>query len=590
MTGTRVRRLTIVAQDPDVCLKDGRILTAQASVPVDRLEPGPRGHRFHVVDYDATAQKLVKPVADLCDPEVKGAEHRWTCLDRFAPPENAADEKKRFPGGYNHALVSDPAFRAQNVYAIAARTLAAFEFALGRRIDWRTGSHQLYIVPRAFAEANAHYAREDRGVFFGYLPRPDGSTVYTCLSHDIVCHETTHAVLDGLRPRFLEPALPDQAAFHEALADIVAIFSVFSLREVVEFALGEPTAKGRIRMSQFNNEVIAKSVLFGVAEQFGAAITGVRGSALRRSKELEPGSSWRSDPAFEEPHRRAEVLVAAVIDAMATIWIGRVKEIADRGEVNRTRAAEEGAKAAGHVLTMFIRSLDYSPAVELEFEDVLDAILVADEVVAPDDKHDYRGALEASFARYDIRLPTSRIVDVAAAGTPFRYDQINAAALRTSKQEAYRFIWQNLDALGLKPDWYLEVESLRPAVRLGPDGLLVQEVICDYSQVFELTAGQARQFARRHQDLVLPDERALPSTVRMQFWGGGTLIFDQFGRAKFHQRKDLDDWTRQTRRLEYLLRKGLFDTDGRLGFSTGAAAGMAFADMHAPNDRAGEAW
>ena len=594
MTSTRVHQLTIIAQDPEVCLKDGRILTAQAPVPVDRLEPGPRGHRFHVVDYDATDRKLVEPVADLCDPDVKGAEQRWTCLDHFTPPQDAADERKRFPNGYNQALVSDPAFRAQNVYAIAARTLAAFESALGRRIDWKTGSHQLYIVPRAFAEANAHYAREDRGVFFGYLPRPDATPVYTCLSHDIVCHETTHAVLDGLRPRFLEPALPDQAAFHEALADIVAIFSVFSLPEVLEYALDNPRskgkAKGRIRMSQFNDEVIAKSVLFGVAEQFGEALTGVRGSALRRSKELKPGTPWRSNPAFDEPHRRGEVLVAAVIDAMATIWIGRVKEIAHRGEASQARAAEEGAKAASHVLTMVIRSLDYSPAVELEFEDVLDAILVSDEVVAPEDKHNYRGTLKTSFERYDIHRPTGRIVDVAAAGTPFRYDQVNAAALRTSKQEAYRFIWQNLDALGLSSDWYLEVESLRPAVRLGPDGLLVQEVICDYSQVFELTAGQARRFARSHRDLALPDESALPSTVPLQFWGGGTLIFDQFGRAKFHQHKYLNDWKRQTRRLDYLLRKGLFDTDGRLGFSTGAAAGMAFADMHAPDNRAGEAW
>src|SRR5918996_289603 len=590
MTSPPVHRLTIVAQDPDVCREDGQILTAQATVPVDRLEPGPRGPRSHVVDYDATERKLVKPVADLCDPEAQGAEHGWTCLDRFTPPENAADERERFPGGYNQALVSDPAFRAQNVYAIAARTLAAFEFALGRRIDWKTGSHQLYIVPCAFAEANAHYSREDRGVFFGYLPRSDGTTVYTCLSHDIVCHETSHAVLDGLRPRFLEPALPDQAAFHEALADIVAIFSVFSLPEVLESALGKPTPQGRIRMSQFDDEVLAKSVLFGVAEQFGKAITGVRGSALRRSKELKPRRPWRRDPAFEEPHRRGEVLVAAVIDAMATMWIGRVKEIAHLGEVNRARAAEEGAKAASHVLTMVIRSLDYSPAVELEFEDVLDAILVADEVVAPEDKYDYRGTLEKSFGRYDIHRPTGRIVDVATAGTPFRYDQINAASLRTSKQEAYRFIWQNLDALGLRPDWYLEVESLRPAVRLGPEGMLVQRVISDYSQVSDLTAGQARQLARRERELALPDEAALPSRVPLQFWGGGTLIFDQFGRAKFHQHKHLDDWKRQTRRLGYLLRKGLFDSDGRLGFSTGAAAGMAFADMHAPDDRAGEAW
>jgi hypothetical protein len=590
MTSNRGNRLTIVAQDPGVRLDDGRILTAVAPVPVDRLEPGPRGHRFHVVDYDSTTRELVEPVPDLCNPEADESERRWTCVDRFEAPESARDEKRRFPKGYNEALVSDPAFRAQNVYAIAARTLAAFEFALGRRIDWQTGSHQLYIVPRAFAEANAHYAREDRGIFFGYLPRPGASTVYTCLSHDIVCHETTHAVLDGLRPRFLEPALPDQAAFHEALADIVAIFSVFSLPEVLDYALGKANLEGRIPMSVFEDAALATNLLFGVAEQFGEATTGVRGSALRRSRNLKPGNRWRGDPEFEEPHRRGEVLVAAVVDAMARIWVGRLGAIAHEGNVDRARAAEEGAKAAGHLLTMVIRSLDYSPAVELEFEDVLEAILVADAVVAPEDKHEYRDTLVESFGRFDIGRPKRGIDDVAARGVPFRYEQINAAALRSSRQEAYRFIWQNLDSLGLKPDWYLEVESLRPALRVGPDGLVLHEVICDYSQVLELTAGQARVRARKEKELSLPGRDALPDAVPLQFWGGGTLIFDQFGRAKFHQRKDLDDWDRQTRRLDHLLRKGLFDSRGRLGFSTGTAAGMAFADLHAPDYRAGESW
>jgi hypothetical protein len=593
----RLRKLTIVAQDPSVRLDggEGRILTAEAVVPVDRLEPGPRGHRFHVVDYDAASQELVDPAPDLCDPDTQGPDRQWTRRDAYVPPDSAEDEAERFPDGYNAALLSDPAFRAQNVYAIAARTLAAFEFALGRRIDWQSDSHQLYIVPRAFAEANAYYSREGRGLFFGYLPRRDGTTVYTCLSHDIVCHETVHAILDGLRPRFLEPALPDQAAFHEALADIVAIFSVFSLREVVEFGLGKEDPEGRISTAEFGREALAKNVLFGVAEEFGEAVSGVRGSALRRSREIEYGDGWRTDPAFEEPHRRGEVLVAAVLDAMAAIWIRRLKDIEHAGTVSRTRAAEEGAKAASHLMTMLIRSLDYSPAIELEFEDVLDAIVVADEVVVPDDEHDYRGTLCERFGRYDIRQPEGRMIDLAKLAVPFRYDQINAAALRSSKQEAYRFIWQNLAALELNPEWYLQIEALRPALRVGPDGLVIQEVVCDYVQVLELNAGQARQLAADigrdgENRLAVPGERALPDATPLQFWGGGTLIFDQFGRVKLHQRKDLDDWARQSKRLAFLLSKGLFDSDGRLGFSTGTARGMAFADMHAPDHGAGESW
>ena len=272
---------------------------------------------------------------------------------------------------------------------------------------------------------------------------------------DIVCHETTHAILDGLRPRFLEPTLPDQPAFHEALGDIVAILSVFSLREVVELALGREDGEGRIAESGWERSVLAKSILFGVAEQFGEVTSGVRGSALRRSSELPAGDDWRENPAFEEPHRRGEVLVAAVIDALVGMWTERLEALEHAGGVNRERAAEEGAKAAGHLLTMVIRSLDYAPAVEIEFEDVLDAILVADEIVAPDDRHGYREAIRASFERYGIGRPQGRTINLAELTTPFRYEQINAAALRSSKDEAYRFLWQNLAALELNSDWYL---------------------------------------------------------------------------------------------------------------------------------------
>ena len=60
-----------------------------------------------------------------------------------------------------------------------------------------------------------------------------GGMVFTCLSHDIIAHETTHAMLDGLHRRFIEPTNPDVLAFHEAFADIVALFQHFTFPEVL---------------------------------------------------------------------------------------------------------------------------------------------------------------------------------------------------------------------------------------------------------------------------------------------------------------------------------------------------------------------
>ena len=133
----------------------------------------------------------------------------------------------------------------QNVYAIVMRTLARFEFALGRRVAWGCAGHQIHVAPHAFAEAErVLLARGSRHASSATSPGNDGKTVFTCLSHDVVAHETTHAILDGLRGRYLEPSSPDQAAFHEGFADIVALLSVFSLPDVVG-AAARPAGRRR---------------------------------------------------------------------------------------------------------------------------------------------------------------------------------------------------------------------------------------------------------------------------------------------------------------------------------------------------------
>jgi hypothetical protein len=546
--------LSVVAQDPSVRVRR-RVLTASVRVPAEVLLPGPRGARFHVVDFDAASGLLSDPAV-------------LPLPDGFAHASNSV-------------VVSSAVFRAQNVYGIAARTLAAFEQALGRRLGWARG-HQLFLVPRAFPELNAYYSPEDGAILFGYLP-VQGGEVLACLSHDVVAHETTHAVLDGLRPRFAEPGLPDQPAFHEGLADVVALLSVFSLQEVVERLLGPADADGRIDRRRVTEKALRESALFGLAEEIGHAAGGERGSGIRRSIELQPSTAWRGQREFVEPHRRGEVVVAAVMVTLLDMWSGRVSPLLVADRVDRARVAEEGAKAAAHLLGMVVRGIDYLPPVELEFEDVLDSVLKADEVVAPDDdKHGYRASLEQSFAAFDIRRPAGRIVDLTLARAPV-YERMNFAALRSDPDEVFRFIWENADVFDISRDYRLHVESVEPSVRVGPDGLVVAEVVATYVQSLELTAAELR--ARK---VRLP--RKLKDPTPLQLWGGGVLVFDQFGRAKYQQTKPLNDWARQARRLDYLVSQALVDSRGRYGFTLSTPKGQRFAALHVANARAGEDW
>jgi hypothetical protein len=541
--------VTIVAQDPSVTV-DGSILGAAVRIPAEHLEPGPRGARLYVVDYDLAQRQLVEPA--------------WVNLE--TDPFEDADIS---------TLLTDPRFRAVNVYAVAARTIAAFEAALGRRMGWAFGGHQLFLVPRAFADANAYYAPEDGAIYFGFDPRRQGD-LQTALSHDVIAHETTHAILDGLRPRFAEPGLSDQPAFHEALADIVALLSVFSLPEVVSRLL-DKRGTGPVRNQAMSLEALAEGALFGLAEELG----DVRGGGLRRSVALEPSSAWRTDAVFAEVHRRGEVVVAAVMRAHLRMWLERLEALRRRGGADRARVAEEGAKVAEHLLRMVIRGVDYLPPVELEFEDVIDCILKADEVVAPDDAHGYRGALAKSFGDFDIVRPGDRSVDLSKSGG-LGYERVRYALLRADSTEVSRFMWENADLLGITRRWRTHVEGVRPSVRTGPDGLVVGEVVVDYVQSLELTGAEARE------RMAVPE--AVLGTDELQMWGGGVLVFDEFGRAKLHQTKSLDDWERQSRRLAYLANNDLRDSKGRFGFTLSTPRGQRFAVLHSTPVDAEEAW
>jgi hypothetical protein len=560
--------LTILAQDPSITDPfskdpDRSILRAKVRVPARTLRPGPRGPRFHLVDYDPTTHTLFPPY-ELSD----GA---GAVRDRF---EDATDDEVR----------SDRRFHAQNVYVIAARTLGTFEAALGRRIPWAFGSHQLYLVPHAFAEANAFYSNPDQAVLLGDY-EPESRTIFTCLSHDIVAHETTHAILDGLRRRFNAPGLPDQLAFHEGFADVVALLSVFSMTEIVNRLLFLGT-EDTLKAEDVSIDALKRLSLAKIGDELGKAL-GERGQALRSSADLDPTEAWK-DPRnleWEEPHRRGEIFVAVVMQALIRIWHERAEGLKQQGQLNRERAAEEGSKSASHLLSMLIRAIDYCPPVDFEFADILDAVLLSDQEVAPDDEHDYRQTLIDSFAAFGIR-PRAWPQDPSIIPVDsFTYRDFNYVALRSEPEEVYRFLWENAEVLGIDQRFYLKVEDVVPSARIGPDGFIVSESVTDYVQQLEATFADALALS--------PGDFAsieLPPETPVKFWGGGTIISDQFGRVKYHLPKRLDDWPRQARRLAYLVRRGIRDSTGRYGFAYGTPPGMRFATLHLPDDQAGESW
>lgn len=568
-TGLRhARKLTIIAQDPGVRDTNNRILTTEIEVPIEDLDPGPRGCRVYVIDYDASTNTLYRPL------ELNFGR------DPYKKPSYEDQPTQQDYDEYTNRLLNEPGFHAQNVYAIVMRILSRFEFALGRRVRWGFDGHQLMVAPHAFADANAFYSKEQRALMFGYFRGKGEHPIFSCLAHDVIAHETTHALLDGLRQRYTDPSSPEQAGFHEGFSDIVALLSIFSLPDVVDAVLDlsesssvaqpqDRLDKNLIHEKFLTNERLRKSALLGLAKQMGTELSGVRGQALRRSVELSADPKLIKDPEYEEPHKRGEILVSAVLNAFLHIWVRRVAGLGrtNDGYYYRDRVIEEGANIADYLLTMCIRAIDYSPPTDLQFCDFLSAILTADSELHPDDsRYDFRRILLDRLRAYGID-PTSKAPNGVwePPGVTLTYDHSHFESLQREPDEVFRFIWQNRVALGLHEDAYTRVISVRPCLRVGPDGFALRETVAEYIQMIDLRARELKEL-----DIEKPDGMKEDMTLRL--YGGGALVFDEYCRLKYHVRNKIGNTERQTQRLKYLWRYGYFNP--------GSDAQRSFAEMH----------
>jgi len=301
---------------------------------------------------------------------------------------------------------------------------------------------------------------------------------------------------------------------------------------------------------------------------------------------MHPNKRWLGDPEYEEPHLRGEILVAAVTQTLLRIWFNRLRILASANRrtsgPQRTEppshalVAEEGAKAAEHLLRMVIRAIDYMPPVDLEYEDVIDAIIEADTIMTPVDDHHYRQSLTNAFASFGIEKPEKTTVNISK--TPLVYDNVNFTLLSSDPDEAFRFIWSNAPLLGIDRRFDICVDQVVPCVRTGPDGLMVHETIVTYVQSVEGTALELGKLLPARFDVSVE----LPRRAKFQMWGGGTLVFDQFGQVRHHQSKPLFDWDRQNRRLDYLLRTEAEDAEGRLAFAPHALSSRRRFPFHRP--------
>lgn len=538
------RPLEIFALNPQVSKLAGGVVSLE--VPYEPLEPGPVGSVVAVCTRDAGGRELA--VADL--------EHPFVLMG----------------GGYR-ASMSRPEFHQQMVYAIAMLTYSNFTTALGRTVAWGfrppddpDAPNRLVLRPHGAEDENAWYDSQSGEIVFGYF-RPRHSTpivqkdtghLFTSLSHDIIAHEMSHALLDGMRAHFNLPTHPQCRAFHEAFADLIAFFQHFTFQDVVSAQIGD--ARGRLDRT---------SDLIHIAREFGRGL-GLPNGALRTVVDGtgdgsdDQGTRMKLSDEVTEPHALGRVLVYAVFDAFLTIYNRKARRYIKLATGGTGTLPEgdlphglqeflvgEARDLANQFLKICIRAIDYCPPVDVRFGDYLRALITADRDVVPDDKWAYREAIIQAFGARGIygEATPSMTEDALAWSGPslairprqrlsfgkMRFEVDPARPASAAEMHIHAGI---VGRLVSHPDLAREfglvspsspefaggdydlpvVNSVRPLRRIGPDQQVVFDIVAEVTQ-------------RR---------RVVRGGREMPFVGGSTIIFGARGDARFIISKHVD--------------------------------------------------
>ncbi|ERI38256.1 hypothetical protein IG195_14490 [Arthrobacter sp. TES] len=494
--------VTVLAEGP-IGAAGSPPLTAQVRIPVERLRRGPTGNRYavHIRKWRGTT---VSPVT------LTSKGDPWQLLSQ--PPPSDLRE-----------LLDDTRFLAQHVYGVAMHTLDIFETTLGRRMPWNPEGRLILKARDLVTATDTGYERGSNTIRFGSVDRM-GYKVPTALYRDIVAHEVTHAILDGFRPAWADQlATLEQLAMHEALADLVAILSVFSSRDIVYRQL--EAAAGGFEAGQAVDDALLLRSLFDFARDLFA-----RGP-LREPFVGAVPENWQQ---FPEPHARGAVVVGAVLRAVQKLWSERNNRFGEAQSLHQK--AESGSIVATRVLRMVIRGLSYMPPVDVGWRDLLRGIIAADLDMVPEDLHGYREALQAEFSAIGIRRVSLNNISGVENYQGLRYP-VRLSALGSDPQEVQRFVWENprlLDAARLERRTPLSSTRVRTSERVSPDGFIVSEIGASFIQTVRMSRREA--FVR----LGLKTRREY-----VDIRGGGLLRFDAGGRLVYAALKPVMDRERQ---------------------------------------------
>ncbi len=495
------------------------------------LADGPTSARFVVVDYNGDTDAIVPPA-------------KWDAKTfQYTKDGKPLDRDN-----------SDPLqFHQLNVWVAIQRALAFYQegFGMGRTIPWGFEGNRLIVVPHAGYCENAFYDRTSKSLQFYYFG-PEDKRVYTCLSADIINHECAHAILDGIRPHFLESSSVQTAAFHEFVGDFTAVLILLRNNEFRK-KLAATTG----------GELSEARQLSYLAEQFGRVVND---RPYLRNAAVKTKMSEVVDD--DRPHYVSQVLTGAMYEILVALSRHYRKE--------RNETAYQAFWNAIHRMQpTALQPLDLLPPVEVTFKDYALAVLRHEEITNPKDPYGYYQNMLKIFVDREIL----REEDVKVLNKPrYLMERLDlnifydVGTIMRSKSAAYYFLNDNRAALFIPTNQDFLVSDLYTTAKLDREGQrLPKELVLEYiwEEPVELDGPQYGELNGKTTCLLC----------------GGTLVFDERGaiiswfrkpgtQLKAGKKNDKENAEGLARREELLVRVAKMVRSGQVGIEQGGDRGL----------------
>lgn len=368
------------------------------------FDPQPLGTRTRIWKQDPTLPDLGIRTVYLPSTVLVGPRDGVIQIEGIAPvsPDNQGD--------FLPSTTTAEAFDAVHTFSVVRMALTLYERQVGT-LPWQWnaggGSAAISVFPNAGIQRNAFYSREEQSLkFFEFFSDTLSRTVFTCRSLDIVAHETGHAVLDSLQPRWIETRSPQTGGLHEAFGDLTSIFLMLSIFDLVEYVVAETKA-----------DLHQSNALAALAEEFGAAIARGHGRppGLRNAF-----NKLKLSDVTNEVHEISKVFTGALYRILADLYAARRRpQKKDDAELLH----EIGAYLSG----LLIQAIKKAPAADATFADVARALI---DVARSAGDNDLAALVKAEFRSREVlnadgglgfTFPKTPIVSFGRCGTMHRY-------------------------------------------------------------------------------------------------------------------------------------------------------------------------